>query len=73
MVNVFIRQPIFAIVLALSTQIIAIFDGFCNAAVAAVAFQDETTPRPIRAGSYSQPTAWPGRPSPRILVEAELA
>lgn len=65
LVNVFIRQPIFAIVLALSTQLVAIFDGGCDAGVAAVAFPDETTPRPIRSGSYSQPTAWPGRPSRR--------
>ena len=62
MVNVFIRQPIFAIVLALSTQIVALS---CDAGVAAIAFPDETTPRPIRSGSYSQPTAWPGRPSRR--------
>jgi hypothetical protein len=63
MVNVFIRRPIFGIVFALSTQIVASFDDGCEAG--AVAFPDETTPRPIRSGSYSQPTAWPGRPSCR--------
>jgi hypothetical protein len=64
MVNVFIRQPIFAIVHALSTQIIAIFDGGCDAAVAAVAFPDERPhDRSDRAHTPSQPPAWPSQSS----------
>jgi outer membrane protein TolC len=56
MVNSFVGRPIFAIVLALSTQIVANFDGGFDPGVAAVAFQDETTPRPVRSGSCSPPS-----------------
>ena len=53
MVNSFIGRPIFAIVLALFSQIVANFDGGFDPDVAAVALQDETASQPLQSGSCS--------------------